>query len=131
MSRGFSLIELIMVVILLSLLAVAMVPMVGQTSGGLLANRDSQAAAQLAQECAEYLLQLRRSNGYNLGGVITDCSALSTLDGYGPPSVAITDPYDAAAVAGCPSVTASCKLVTVTSTYATGTAVINFMLVDY
>ncbi len=126
MSRGFSLIELIMVVVLLSLLAVAMVPMLGQTSSGLLANRDTQAAAQLAQECAEYLLQLRRSTGYNLGGV-TNCSALPALNGFGPPAVSITDPY---AGDGCPAA-ASCKLVSVAATYGTGTAAIKFMLVNY
>jgi hypothetical protein len=115
-----------MVVILLSLLAVALVPMLGQTSSGLVINRDTQSAAQLAQECAEYLLQLRRTGSYDLGGV-TDCSALSALNGFGPPAVAILDPY---AGDGCP-LAASCKLLTVTASYASGTAAVNLMLVDY
>jgi len=124
--NGFTLIELVMVIVLLSISSAGLITLFGQLTSSLSINNDIQTAAQLAQECAEHLLAARRTAGYDLGG-ITDCSALPALNGYGPPSVTTTDPYGGAA---CPS-SANCKLLTISATYASGASTVSLLLTDY
>ena len=125
-ARGFSLIELVLVMVLLSIASVGLVALFGRLGNSLGVNNDTQAAAQQAQECAEYLLAERRRSGYVMGGV-ADCSALPAFNGYGPPTVTVADPY---AGAGCPS-GANCKLFTVKAVYGNGASSVSLMLTDY
>jgi prepilin-type N-terminal cleavage/methylation domain-containing protein len=125
-SKGFSLIELVMVIVLLSISTTGLIMLFGQLTNSLSINNDIQSAAQLAQECAEHLLGARRRSGYDLGGV-TDCSALPAYNGFGPPSVTISDPYTGAA---CPA-GASCKLLTIDATYDSGASTVTLLLTDY
>lgn len=115
-----------MVIVVLSISSVGLITLFGQLSGSLEINHDIQSAAQMAQECGEHILAARRDAGFNLGG-ITDCNTLPTLSGNGPPSVAITDPYGGS---GCPG-GASCKLVTITASYANSNSTITLLLADY
>jgi len=125
-KQGFTLIELVMVIVLLGISMVGLVTLFGQLGGSLAINDDTQTAAQLAQECAEHLLAARRASGYSLGG-ISDCSALPALNGFGPPTVTVSDPYTGTA---CPG-GASCKLFTITATYDSGASTVNLMVADY
>jgi prepilin-type N-terminal cleavage/methylation domain-containing protein len=125
-ATGFTLIELVMVIVLLSISSAGLIMLFGQLTNSLAINNDIQTAAQLAQECAEHLLGARRQAGYNLGGV-TDCSALPAYNGFGPPAVTISDPYAGAA---CPG-GASCKLLTIDATYDSGAATVSVLMTDY
>lgn len=125
-SGGFSLIELVIVIILLSISSVALISVFGQVSGSISINNDIQTGAQLAQECVEHILAARRQSGYDLGG-ITDCSALAAFNGFGPPTVSITDPYSGS---GCPG-GALCKLVTINAAYGDGGSTVTLLLTDY
>jgi prepilin-type N-terminal cleavage/methylation domain-containing protein len=121
---GFTLVELILVIVLLSIASVGLVALLGQLNNSLVVNNDTQAAAQQAQECAEYLLGVRRRAGYDLGG-ISDCSALPAFNGFGPPSVTI-----AAYTSGACS-SAACKLVTVKAVRGKGSSTVTLLLTDY
>ena len=125
-NKGFTLIELVMVIILLSISCAGLVTLFGQLTNSLSINNDIQAAAQLAQECAEHLLAARRRSGYDLGG-IDDCSALPAFNGFGPPQVNIDEPYAAAA---CPG-SANCKLLTIKAVYGSGASTVTLLLTDY
>lgn len=125
-SKGFTLIELVIIIVVLGLSSVALVSLYGQVAGTVGINQDINSAAQLAQECGEYLLQQRRDNGYAMGGV-SDCSALPAFNGYGPPTVTLTDPYSGA---GCPSL-ATCKRFNINASYASGGAVVDLVMVSY
>ena len=125
-SRGFTYIELVLVIVLLSICSAGLVTLFGQLTNSLSINNDIQAAAQLAQECAEHLLAARRQAGYDLGGIV-DCSAIPAFNGFGPPTVNISDPYIGSA---CPG-GANCKLVNISAAYGTGGSVINLLFTDY
>ncbi|WP_455203591.1 type IV pilus modification PilV family protein [Kaarinaea lacus] len=124
--NGFTLIELIMVIVLLSISSVGLISMFGQLGGSLAINSDIQTATQLAQECGEHILSARRRFGYDLGGV-SDCSTLSAFNGFGPAAVTITDPYAGSA---CPA-SAACKIVAINASYDTGAASVSLLIVDY
>ena len=126
-NKGFGLIEIIMIVVFLSLAAGVLTSLFGQMPKLFSANHHLQAASQLAQECGEYLLGVRKSQGFNMG-TITDCSALSPLNGNGPPAVTITNTYTGSA---CPDVTANCKQVQIVAQYESGQAKLNLLLVEY
>ena len=61
---GFSLIELVLSLLLLALGSVVVATQFGQGARGLGADETVQAAAQLAQRCAEHLIETRRRAGY-------------------------------------------------------------------
>ncbi|MDH5327250.1 MAG: type II secretion system GspH family protein [Gammaproteobacteria bacterium] len=124
--RGFTLVELIMVIMLLSVSSAVFVSLLGQMGVGVRSNKDTQAAAQLAQECGEYLLALRRIQGYVMGGV-SDCSSLGAFGADGPAAVTLTEPYLGN---GCP-VGAACKLFDVAVSVGSGAARVQLILVDY
>ena len=124
--NGFTLIELVMVIVLLSISTAGLVTLFGQLTNSLSINNDIQTAAQLAQECAEHLLAARRRAGYDLGGV-SDCSALPALNGFGPPAVTVSDPYAGSA---CP-VGANCKLLSIQAAYSGGAATVTLVMADY
>lgn len=125
-QRGFSLIELLLVIMLLSIISVALVTMFGQLAGKVDINHDINAAAQMAQECGEYLLSQRRENGYGMSS-ISDCIALPSFNGNSPAAVTVTDPYSGA---GCPA-SASCKLFNINATYDSGAASLDLVVVSY
>ena len=130
-ERGFTLVEVMMVLVVLSMAAVG----IAGLQGNLFSNQASvsalQVRTQLQTECAEQILATRRysSDGYTTIASGTSygtniCGDLTALSGYSVPSVAVTDPYTGTA---CPS-TASCKLVVISQTGATS---LTLMLVNY
>ena len=129
--RGFTLVELIMVIVMLGIAGVGISSMQGSLFTGAASVKDMQVRTPLMLECAEQVLAVRRftEDGYaavnatafgaNLCG-----SGFTTLSGYTIPSVTITDPYTGAA---CPT-GSSCKLVTISQN---GMTPLTLMLMDY
>lgn len=131
-ARGFSLIELIMIIVALGVASAFLAASFTQLPRSLAVNEGAQTSSQLAQQCSERVLARRRSTAAGLGfGSIASgmCVGLPTIAGY-----AITDVVvDASGVAPCPSVAAnSCKRVTVTVTRNAVTVAVNeIMLVNF
>lgn len=128
-SRGFTLIEVVAAMLLLSVGAAGLIGMYGTVGRTLSGNQDMQTAVQMAQECSEYVVAQRRNNAaVGFAGVTgsTFCStALPATAGF-TVTTPITSPYSPAF---CPG---TCKLVNITVTKGTNTlAISSLMLVDY
>jgi prepilin-type N-terminal cleavage/methylation domain-containing protein len=131
-SQGFTLVEMIMVVVMLGIAGVGISSMQGSLFTGAASVKDMQVRTPLMLECAEQVLAVRRftEDGYaavnstafgtNLCG-----SGFTTLDGYAIPSVTITD-VDTTTNAACPN--SSCKLVVISQN---GMTPLTLLLVDY
>jgi prepilin-type N-terminal cleavage/methylation domain-containing protein len=97
-SRGFTLIESILVVVLLGLAAATIISMQRNIFFSQDGNRDLEVGVQLMQECAEQILAIRRQSGYPVDAGA--CSTLGNTGGFGAPSVNMADDSSGAA---CPS----------------------------
>jgi len=125
-QTGFSLIELVMMIVILGIASVSIASGYTQLGRSLLLNEDAQAAAQQAQACAEHILGSRRNRGYAL--TFADCTALGAYNGYGPPTVTTWAP----AAPACP-LGSACTGYEVAATYGTSgaTARVRFFVVSY
>lgn len=126
---GFTLIEVVATMLLLSVGAAGIIGMYGTVGRTLSGNQDMQTAVQLAQECSEYVLAQRRNNAaISFSGVsgLTFCSAaLPVMTGF-TVTTTITSPYSPAF---CPG---ACKLVNIAVAKGADTlAISSLMLVDY
>lgn len=83
-SKGFTLIELIITMVIMAIGAVAVTSMVSNIFKNRQSKRDTSVNTQLAQECAELVLAQSRANYANIA--TTDCSAV-TLTGYASPTL--------------------------------------------
>jgi prepilin-type N-terminal cleavage/methylation domain-containing protein len=136
-SRGFTLIESIIVLVLLAIAAAGIISMQGNIFFGQSDNKKIQVGVQLMQECAEKILATRRngSSGYSDSSLTvrsadtSNCSGL-TISGYAAPTVTITAGNSTTAgLAACPNATGSnCKLVSITQG---GLTPVTLMLVNY
>jgi len=127
-ERGFSLIELIMIIVAIGVMGAFLATTYSQLPRSLEVNEGSQTGAQLAQQCSERVIAQRRNPAIGFGPIATGvCAGLPAPAGY-----AITDAVDAAyAGAACP-VAGACKRVTVSVTRnAVMVAQTDFLLVDY
>ena len=106
-ARGFTLIESLIVLVVLSIAAVAIVSMQSNIFSGQSTTKDVEIGAQLLQECAEQVLATRRRVGY---AATPDCSTLGNYGGFGTPSITVTADNAGAA---CPS-GGTCKQVVIT-----------------
>jgi len=126
-SRGFTLVESIIVLVVLAIAAAAISTMSGGIFKGQDENKDLQIGMQLMQECAEQVLANHRA-ATATPAPTPDCSNLATYAGITLPS-----PFPAtAAFAGtaCPT-GKTCKLVTISVTAGgSNLTPINLMLVD-
>ena len=125
-ERGFSLIELIMLIVLLAILSSVFMQMFARLGGGLKETHDAQIAQAMTQECYTYLLQARREYGYAMNG-IANCNLLTSFQSYGVASVSLTASYSDSP---CPS-GASCKLFTISVPAIAPAYKRLLMLVDY
>lgn len=125
-ETGFSLIELVMVIMILGIASVGLASGYTQLGRSLLLNEDAQAAAQQAQACAEHILASRRNRGYAL--MFPDCAALGAFNGYGPPAVTTWVPTPSMCPAGF-----TCAGYEVAATYGTtgATSRVRFFVVSY
>jgi len=109
LQSGFTLIELIMVIIIVALAAVPILGQFTRVAGSTLIDEALQTAAQLAQERAEGILAQRRAQGYAAVATGTTNDVLTgNYSGYSR-SVTVTQPP---AGGGCAS-GATCKGVVV------------------
>lgn len=89
---GFSLIELIVLIVVVSIGAVMLLALFGGVARSLASNEDIQTAAQLAQECSEHVMAVRRNPAQGFAAVTdTVCDVLpAPLPGF-TRAVAVTD----------------------------------------
>ena len=136
-SRGFTLVESIIVVVVLSIAAAGIISLQGNIFRGQSVNKKIQVGVQLMQECAELILATRRvgTNGYTNSSLADSAAATSkcsgiTLSGYAAPTVTITyGDSTTTGFSGCPSsVSNSCMQVSITQGSLTP---ITLMLVSY
>jgi type II secretory pathway pseudopilin PulG len=109
-ARGFSLIELIMIIVAIGVMGAFLTTTFTQLPRSLEVSEGAQTASQLAQQCSERVLARRRASGAGLGyaSITTGlCAGLPTLPGY-----TVADVAAAYAGAACPA--AACLQVTVT-----------------
>jgi prepilin-type N-terminal cleavage/methylation domain-containing protein len=135
-SRGFTLVESIMVLVALSIAAAAIVSLQGNIFGNQANKQNIQIGVQLMQECAEQVLAKRRLSGYSsittsnfgtnlCGGMTAFVTSDSPPVTYAIPSVTfITDPYSGS---GCPP-NGTCKLLSIAQSNLTP---ITLLLVSY
>lgn len=128
--KGFSLIELVIVVVVVSIAAVGLLPLFGGVARSLNINEDTQTAAQLGQECSEHILAARRNPLLGYGAIDNAiCNALpAPLAGF-TRTVAVTDLI----TSPCTVTTAgTCKKVEVSiATPTTTPTVFTLMVVNY
>lgn len=127
-QRGFSLIELVIVIVLVSIAAVPLIAPLPLAGRAFLTAEELQTGGNVVEACADYILAARRNVAVGYTGITaTICDTLpAPLNGFAPPQVTITDPFINAA---CPG---TCKRVVVSATYGgqpRGT--LTLMLVDY
>jgi len=129
-QHGFTLIELIVVLVILSIASVPLFGLYTQASISLLDNEAIQTASQLAQERAELVLSLKRSQGFaTLATGTTNETLAGSFSGF-TRSTIISQP--ATAPAGCPGGSTVCKQVVVSvSQGGTMRSQLSFLLVDY
>jgi prepilin-type N-terminal cleavage/methylation domain-containing protein len=135
-SRGFTLVESIVVIVVLAITGMAIVSIQTRIFGGQTSVKDLQVGTRLMQECAEQALATRRfgQEGYTLVTSDTNvtsrpfnataCGGVTALSGYSIPAVDVTDGYTGP---GCPT-NGTCKLVSITQG---GLTPLTLMLVDY
>lgn len=126
--KGFSLIELIIVIVVVAIGAVAIGSAFAYISRSQRLNADLLAATQLAQECAAHIIGRGRKPGsyasVPVGG--TACDALPP-----DPGRAVTVALMATGGALCSGAGWGCKRVDITVTRGNATVTLNFMLVNY
>ena len=130
-SRGFTLVESVIVMLVLAIAGVAIVAMQGKLFTGTSTVKTMQVSSRLMLECAEQVLAARRhaEDGYAVvastnGFGSAQCGGVTVLTGYTVPTVSITESFTGPA---CPS-TFTCKSVTITQG---GLTPVTLMLVDY
>ncbi len=129
--RGFSLIELVVVIVVVSIAAVVLLGLFGGIAKSLGSNEDIQTAAQLAQECSEHVMAVRRNPAQGFAAVTnTVCDVLpAPLPGF-TRTVAVTDltaspPCTVTAAGTCKQVVVSIAKVGLTP------AAVTLMVINY
>lgn len=127
MNRGFSLLELIMAIVVVSIGAVAIGAAFAAMSRSLALNEDLQRASQLAQECAEHILaRARPPRGHYSAVASTDCNGMAAAGFNRVVNITAIIPPTPLCDA-----TWSCKRVQVSVSKGTAAVEVNFMLVQY
>jgi len=128
-QNGFTLIEMVLVIIIISIASIPLFGLFSRAASSLLINEKTQTAAQLAQEHAEFLLAIRRSQNFLAPGLSGNMTEVLSGNYYGyTRSTTITQSPSGP---GCPP-GASCKEVSISvdeggSSYAE----VTFLLMDY
>ena len=127
-QQGFTLLELVMVIVLVALASVPILGQFSQASSILLTDEIIQTAAQLAQERAEGILAERRTAGYAAvpAGTVNDVPA-GAYSSYSRTVTVTSPPVGSGCATG-----ATCKEVVVSVDHSGRTrAEITMMLVSY
>ena len=130
-GNGFTLIELVAVIVVLGIAAAIFATGFAQLPRSLGVDEEVQTAAQLAQACGEHIVAFRRdsdpSRGYDnipTGTGIAICNGLALPAGY----TRSVDVSDAGGAAPCPA-GAACKHAVVTASGSAYSSRITFLLV--
>ena len=135
-GRGFSLIELVIVMLIVSAGLLGIASLFGTTSNSLSTNEAVQQASQYARECAERVMGIRRSLGFSSTSISnTMCNTTADTPAGQMPvmasgfsrTVAVTI-YNGTG-SPCPTGTANCKDVVVTVSKAPVSSTVTIMLV--
>jgi len=119
-SRGFTLIELVAIIVLLSVGATAILALFGQVGRSIATNQETQTGAQLAQACAEQIMAFRRNAGVGygyanvaVGNATGACNAgFTAVGGFTTAPVVNVTAHDSTSLSACPSAIAgACKQV--------------------
>lgn len=123
-SRGFTLVESIIVLVVLAIAAAGIATLSGNIFNGQDENKELQISMQLMQECAEQVLALRRTSGFDW---TTNAATLACTDlaapgdvglSFGKPvvdsNISITDGSN-----GCPT-GGTCRLLTIAVSTSAG-----------
>lgn len=139
-ARGFTLMEMVTVMVIISIGVLGLTRLFGSTRNSLSANETVQQATQYAQECSESVMTVRRNQGFAWFASNTfSCGAApSGFTRTNNPVGATYTGTSSGACNGhtpcpCPN-TVSCRDVVITVTNATNTAyssTVTLMLVDY
>lgn len=129
---GFTLIELVLVIVVTSVGMMALLGLYTQVAGKLGTDEDIQIAAQLAQECSEHVLATRRNLGF-AAPTLTNalCNGLPAAPAGFTRTLTIGANYVGGPATPCPN-GATCRDVTVTITQGLITrSQTVFLLVQY
>jgi len=134
MTRGFTLIELIIAIVVVAIAAVAIGSAFAYMTRSQVLSSDLQRASQIAQECAEHVVGLGRKPGSYaavapVAADSTICNALPAITAGFTRTVNITDVAGGGALfcaAGW-----ACKRVEIIAQRASAVVRLNFMLIDY
>ncbi len=129
---GFSLIELMIVIVIISVGILGMTSLFSTSLTSLSTNETLQQAAQYAQECAESVMTKRRNLGFSLFASPFSCGA--DPSGFSR-TLIVGSLYTGTGAGACPSTTTlNCRDVSITVTSTTDPTLsssITLMLVDY
>ena len=136
-GNGFTLIELVIVMLITSAGLLGIASLFGSTASSLSTNETVQQATQYARECAEWVIGISRSQGFASGSISsTMCNTTTDTPAGQMPAmpagfsrtVAITT-YNGTG-SPCPTGTANCKNVVVTVTKGSSSSAVTIMLVN-
>jgi prepilin-type N-terminal cleavage/methylation domain-containing protein len=132
-QRGFTLIELVAIIVLLSIAGTAILGMFGQVGRSLTTNQDTQTGAQLVQEKAEQILADRRNAARGFAWIVAaNYPAETPISGFAAFDRSVTI-SDITTSPPCPVTTAgTCRQVVVRVSMGLVTVAQNtFMVVNY
>ena len=137
-KSGFSLIELVMVMVIISVGVVGVVPLLGNSAKSLTTNETVQQAAQYAQECVEGVLATRRNLGFTWFDTheFTAAAFCPLINGFTrtvtltPPYASSPNYYTGTSTSACPNLI-SCRDITIATTKGAISSSITVMLVNY
>lgn len=130
-ASGFTLIELVLVMVVISVGLLGIASLFSNTSTALSTNEALQQAAQYAQECAERVMAVRHDLGFNSTSINgTMCNSLGTTPGFTRTLTGTSSTYTGDASSACPD-GATCRNVGVTVAGNSVSSSITVMLVNY
>ena len=134
---GFTLIELVMVMLIVSAGLLGIASLFGTTSNSLSTNETLQQATQYARECAERVFGIRRSLGFASGSISSTMCNTTADTPAGQIPVMVTGFSRTVTVttyngtgSPCPTGTANCKNVVMTVSKGSLSSVVTIMLVN-
>ena len=127
-NAGFTLIELIMVITIISISAVTILSGFNQVARASITINAQQLATLHAQSCGEYIIRSRRDTTNNYSGISSNsCDILALPSGY-TRTVSLTSPFNDAS---CPQNTLCTQVVISVSNGGILFSQLTTMIVDY